>query len=37
MENITDADYAHTRRTGKDFEMKNLDKYHGLFVQNDYC
>ena len=28
MEDITDADYVHTKRVCKDFEIKNLGKYH---------
>ena len=35
MEDITDADYTHTKRVSKDFEIKNLGKYHDLYVQND--
>ena len=35
MENITDADYAHTKTICKDFEMKNLREYHDLYVQSD--
>ena len=35
MEAITDADRMHTKRVCKDFEIKNLGKYHGLYVQND--
>ena len=35
MEDITDADYAHVKRTCKDFEIKSLGKYHGLYVQSD--
>ena len=32
---ITDADYEHTRKFCKDFEIKNLGKYHDLYVQSD--
>ena len=32
MEDITDADYAHAKRVCKDFEIKNLGKYHDLYV-----
>ena len=35
MEDITDADYAHTQRVCKDFETKNLREYHDLYVQSD--
>ena len=35
MEAITDADHMHTKRVCKDFEIKNLGKYHDLYVQND--
>ena len=33
MEDITDADYAHEKRVCRDFEKKNLGKYHDLYVQ----
>ena len=35
MEDITDADYAHTKRACKDFKIKNLVEYHDLYVQSD--
>ena len=35
MDDITDADYAHTKRVCKDFEIKNLGEYHDLYVQSD--
>ena len=35
MEHITDADYTHIERVCKDFEIKNLEEYHDLYVQND--
>ena len=35
IEDITDADYAHTKRVCKDFEIKNLGKYHDLYIQRD--
>ena len=35
MEDITDADYVHAKRVCKDIEIKNLGKYHDLYVQND--
>ena len=35
MEDITDADYVHTKRVCKDFEIKNLGEYHDLYVQSN--
>ena len=35
MEDITDTDYVHAEGVCKDFEIKNLGEYHGLYVQND--
>ena len=35
MEDITNADYAHTKRVCKDFEIKNLVEYHDLYVQSN--
>ena len=35
MEDISDANYAHTKRVCKDFEIKNLGKYHDLHVQSN--
>ena len=35
MKDITDADYAHTKRVCKDFEIKNPGEYHNLFVQSN--
>ena len=35
MTDITDANYAHTKRVFKDFEIKNLGEYHQLHVQSD--
>ena len=35
MENITDADYMHTKRVCKNFEIKNLGKYHDFYVKSD--
>ena len=32
---ITDRDYAHAKRVCKDFQIKNLGKYHDFYVQND--
>ena len=34
MEDITDADWAHTKRVSKDFEIKNLGEYHDLIKIN---
>ena len=36
VEDINDADYAHTKSVCKDFEIKNLGEYH-LCVLSDYC
>ena len=30
IEDNTDADYAHTKRVCKDFELKNLGEFHDL-------
>ena len=35
MKDITDADYAHTNRICKKFEIRNLGEYHDLYVQSD--
>ena len=35
MKDITDGDYAHTKRFSKDFEIKNLGENHDLYVQSD--
>ena len=32
MEDINNADSAHTERVCKDFEIKNLGEYHDLYV-----
>ena len=32
---ITDADYTHTKRVCKNFEINNLREYHDLPVQSD--
>ena len=38
MEDITDADYAHAKRVCKDFEIRNLEQYHGfMFKVILYC
>ena len=30
-----DADYIHTKRVCKDFEIKNLGEYHNLYLKSD--
>ena len=35
MEDITDADCAHTKKVCKDFKIKNLGEYHALYLQSD--
>ena len=35
MKDITDADYGHAKRVCKDFEIKNLGKYHDLYVKSE--
>ena len=35
MESVTDADYVHTKRGGKNLEVKSLGEYHDLYVQSD--
>ena len=35
MEDLTDADYAQTKRVSKDFEIRNLGNYHDLYVQSN--
>ena len=35
MENITDADYTHAKRVCENFEIKNLGKYHDLYVESN--
>ena len=40
MEDITDTDYKHAKRVGKEFEIKNLGEYHDPYViqsDTDYC
>ena len=34
MEDITDADYAPSKRISKDLEIKNLRAHHNLYVQS---
>ena len=35
MEDITDPNYTHGKRVCKDFEIKNVDAYHNLYLQCD--
>ena len=35
MKDITDADYTHTKRICKDFEIKDLEEYYELHVQSN--
>ena len=35
MKDITDADYIHTKRVCKDFEIKNLGEYHDLYLKSE--
>ena len=35
MENVTDAYNKPTEQVWRDFELKNLEDYHDLYVQND--
>ena len=35
MEAITDADYMHTKRVCKDFQIKNLGEYHDSHLKSD--
>ena len=35
IEDITDADYAHSKKVCKDFEMKNFREYQNLYVQSN--
>ena len=35
LENITDKDYEHVQKVWEAFEIKNLGKYHDLYVQCD--
>ena len=35
MEDITDADYAHAKKVCKDFEIKNVEEYHDLYIQSN--
>ena len=33
LENIADKDYEHVKKVWEAFEIKNLGKYHDLYVQ----
>ena len=35
VEEVTAVDYKHVKRVCKDFQIKNLEEYHYLYVQND--
>ena len=35
MDDITNADYVHTKRVCKDFEINNLGKYHDFYLQSN--
>ena len=35
MKDITDVDYTCAKKVCKDFEIKNLEEYHDLYVQRD--
>ena len=35
MQDITDADYMHSKRVCEDFKIKNLGEYCDLYVQGD--
>ena len=35
MEGIADVDYPYTKSVCKDFEIKNLGKYHDLYAQSN--
>ena len=35
MEDISDAEYAHTKEVFKGFEIENLGEYHDLCIEND--
>ena len=35
IEDITDADYAHSKKVCKDFEMKNFGEYQNLYLQSN--
>ena len=33
MEDITDANYVHTKRVCKDFEIEDIGEYHDFYVR----
>ena len=35
MEDIADADYMHAKRVCKEYEIKNLGKYHDLYLKSN--
>ena len=35
MNDITYADYIHAKRVCKDFQIKNLSKYHDFYLKSD--
>ena len=35
LEDITDEDYEHSQKVWEVFEIKNLGKYHELYVQSN--
>ena len=35
LEDITDEDYLHAQKVFEEFKLKNLGKYHDLYVQSD--
>ena len=35
MEDITNANYTHAKRVCKDFEIRNLVKYHDLYAKSN--
>ena len=35
MEDITDADYLHSKSVCEDWKVKNLGEFHDLYVQSD--
>ena len=35
MEDITDADFVHSKKICKNFKIKNLGEYHDLYVKSD--
>ena len=35
MEDISDAEYGHTKEVFKGFEIENLGEYHDLCIEND--